>query len=166
MVIELPTLYSISSAENFADGAIKILNSLNIIDYLSFGTETDDITKLNKISDILIEEPEEYKKYLSIELKKGLSYPKAREIAISKYLNDASYSDILSSPNNILGLEYVKAIKKHKSTIKTVCINRFNCDYNSNNSNNGFASSTAIRNFLNKKQFDSIKNVVPECTYL
>ena len=66
LVIELPVLYSISSAENFADGAIKILNSLGIVDYLSFGSEISDISILNNIANILYSEPEEYKKLLSI----------------------------------------------------------------------------------------------------
>ena len=56
LVIELPVLYSISSAENFADGAIKILNSLGIVDYLSFGAETSDISILNNIANILCSE--------------------------------------------------------------------------------------------------------------
>lgn len=63
LVIELPTIYSISSAENFADGAIKILNSLGIVDYLSFGSETSDIDILKDISDILYNEPSVIKNY-------------------------------------------------------------------------------------------------------
>ena len=108
LVIELPTLYAISSSENFADGAIKILNSLNIVDYLAFGTETNDISKLDKIAEILSDEPTEYKSILSNELKKGISFPKARENALSIYLNNDEYSNILSFPNNILGIEYLK----------------------------------------------------------
>ena len=65
LVIELPLVYSISSAENFSDGAIKILNSLNIVDYLSFGAETNNITLLDKIATILHNEPKEYKELLS-----------------------------------------------------------------------------------------------------
>ena len=69
IVIELPTLYSISSAENFADGAIKILNSLKVVDKISFGTETEDLSKLNIVANILSQEPKEYKDILSTELK-------------------------------------------------------------------------------------------------
>ena len=105
LVIELPTIYSISSAENFADGAIKILNSLGIVDYLSFGSETSDIDILKDISDILYNEPSNYKKLLIDELNKGLSFPKARENALLKYIKTTSilakfdikkYIDILS----------------------------------------------------------------------
>ena len=90
LVIELPVLYSISSAENFADGAIKILNSLGIIDYLSFGSETSDIDILKNISEILYNEPIDYKKLLTKELDKGLSFPKARENALLGYIKSLS----------------------------------------------------------------------------
>ncbi len=174
LVIELPVLYSISSAENFADGAIKILNSLGIVDYLSFGAETSDISILNNIANILYSEPEEYKKLLSIELEKGLSFPKARENALLDYIKNSDdivpenriidfekYSKVLSSPNNILGIEYLKALKKYKSSIKPVCISRFKAEYNSSNFSENIASATAIRELIKNKNFDTIKTVIP-----
>ena len=166
LVIELPVLYSISSAENFADGSIKILNSLGIIDTLSFGAETSDIAVLSKIADVLTVEPTEYKNILSHELKKGLSFPKARENALLMYLGDIrKYSGVLSSPNNILGIEYLKALKKYKSNINPICIKRIESDYNSINFSNNIASATAIRNLVKNKSFDIIKDLVPESTY-
>lgn len=174
LVIELPVLYSISSAENFADGAIKILNSLGIVDYLSFGAETSDISILNNIANILYSEPEGYKKLLSIELEKGLSFPKARENALLDYIKNSDdivpenriidfekYSKVLSSPNNILGIEYLKALKKYKSSIKPVCISRFKAEYNSSNFSENIASATAIRELIKNKNFDTIKTVIP-----
>lgn len=130
LVIELPVLYATSSAENFADGAINILNSLKVVDYLSFGSETSDIETLDKIADILYKEPKTYKNLLSTELKKGLSFPKARENALLAYLDDKKYGNILSSPNNILGIEYIKALKKYKSNIKPISITRFEAGHN------------------------------------
>ena len=97
LVIELPVLYSISSAENFAEGAVKIIDSLKVVDYISFGAETADINSLSTIADILSEEPREYKNLLSNELKKGLSYPKARENVV-KYKFGNELSNILKSP--------------------------------------------------------------------
>ena len=91
LVIELPVLYSISSAENFADGAIKILNSLKIVDSISFGTETEDLNKLNIIANTLYKEPREYKDLLYSYLKDGKSFPKARELALVKYLKSPLY---------------------------------------------------------------------------
>ena len=86
LVIELPTIYSVSSAENFANGAIKILDSLKIVDTLCFGTETGDFAALNNIANVLYNEPKEYVALLNHELGKGISYPKARENALMMYL--------------------------------------------------------------------------------
>lgn len=170
LVIELPVWYATSSAENFADGAIKILNSLGIVDYISFGTETPDINILNRYSDILYNEPEEYKKLLSNELKNGLSFPKAREKAIFEYLKESNInfnisSNVLASPNNILGIEYLKALKKHHSTIKPIPIARLDADYNSTFFSNNIASATAIRNLIKNNNFETIKNLVPNYSY-
>ena len=166
LVIELPVLYSISSSENFADGNIKIFNSLGIIDYISFGSECDDMNILNKVAEILYSEPQEFKAFLSVELKKGLSFPKARENALLKYLNeDIAFSNILSSPNNILGIEYLKALKKYNCRMNPVCVHRFSSEYNSNNFSDNIASSTAIRSLVKDSNFDIIKDLVPPETY-
>ena len=117
LVLELPTLYATSSAENFADGAIRLLDSLKIVDTISFGSESADINILNDFAEVLYKEPRQYKTLLSTELKKGISYPKARENALMMYLNDIrKYLNVLSSPNNILGIEYLKALKKRMFT--------------------------------------------------
>lgn len=125
LVLELPCIYSISSAENFALGAIKTLNSLKIVDMLSFGCENDDISVLKAFADILTDEPDEYKSILNHELSKGVSFPKARETALLLYLNDIRKSaNVLSSPNNILAIEYLKALNITKSTIDPISIPR------------------------------------------
>lgn len=166
LVIELPLLYSISSAENFAEGAIKILNSLNVVDYLSFGAETDDISTLNVITDTLYREPKEYKNILSHELSKGLSYPKARENALLMYLQDIRrFANVLSTPNNILGIEYLKALKKFKSPIMPVAIKRFDVGYNDTTYTENIASATAIRNIVKNNSLDILKKVVPENSF-
>ena len=148
MVIELPTLYSISSAENFANGAIKILNELNFITHISFGSESGNINQLNNIASILTDEPEEFSKLLKEELRKGSSFPVARQNAIEKFLNLTNkneFSKLLNSPNNILAIEYLKALKKTKSNITPITIERKNVDYYSENIVESFASSTKIR---------------------
>ena len=82
------------------------------------------------------------------------------------YLGDIrKYSGVLSSPNNILGIEYLKALKKYKSNINPICIKRIESDYNSINFSNNIASATAIRNLVKNKSFDIIKDLVPESTY-
>ena len=98
LIIELPVLYSISSSENFAEGSIKILNSLGIIDFLSFGSETSDIKILNNFANILYDEPKEYKKILSNYLDTGLSFPKARENALLEYIKN--FEDVNTNFDN------------------------------------------------------------------
>lgn len=166
LVIELPVLYSISSAENFADGAIKILDSLKVVDYVSFGAENNDISILQSIADVLYREPKAYKTLLSHELKKGLSFPKARENAVLMYLTDIrKYANVLSAPNNILGIEYLKALRKYKSNIKPLSIHRTATGYNDLTYTNNMASSTAIRNIIKNNGFNILRNLIPAPSY-
>lgn len=167
LVIELPTIYATSSAENFAEGSIKILNSLGIVDYISFGAETQNIDILKNIAEILLDEPLEYKNMLSDNLKKGISFPKARESAILSYFeNKDEYKNILSRPNNILGIEYLKALRKYDSKIVPVVVKRFISEHNSLEINENFdtasiASSTAVRELIRKQDFEKIKKMIP-----
>ena len=165
LVIELPVLYATSSAENFADGAVKLLDSLKIVDYLSFGSETPNLQALEHLADILYYEPKEYKALLSIELDKGLSFPKARENALMMYLNDQkNVKNIINAPNNILAIEYLKALKRHNSKIQAYTIGRFESDYNSNKITGNIASSTAIRNIIKNNGFNILPNLLPQQT--
>jgi len=164
LVIELPVVYSISSAENFAYGSMNILDKLGIVDCVSFGSETGELRILDSIADILCNEPKEYVSLLNHELAKGISYPKAREKALLMYLNDIrKYANVLSSPNNILGIEYLKALRKLKSNLHTITIQRKNVEYNSTHISKGFASATAIRKLLDKPS--DLSKVVPEETF-
>lgn len=166
LVIELPTVYSVSSAESFATGAVKILDNLGIVDTMSFGTETDDFAALNNIANVLTEEPREYVNILKEELKKGDSFPKARETALIKFLNDDKrYNDILRNPNNILGIEYLKALKMSKSNINPIAIKREKVYYNDNFIVDDMASATAIRKLMMNKDFHGLIKVVPRNCY-
>ena len=166
LVIELPTIYSISSAENFASGAIKILDSLKIVDSFSFGAEADDLATLNNIANVLYEEPRPYVNILNHELKKGVSYPVAREHAVMMYLNDIKrYANVLNSPNNILGIEYLKALKNQKSHLEPIMIKRRKVYYNDDRIVDDFASSTAIRKLLRNREYEDLRKVIPRSTY-
>lgn len=166
LVLELPVLYATSSAENFAEGAVKILNSLGIVDSLAFGAETPDMEVLNKCADVLFHEPKKYKTLLSHELSKGLSFPKARENALMIYLNDIrKFANVLSSPNNILGIEYIKALKKLKSTIEPYAIARHEVGYHDLNYTENTASSTAIRDLIKNNGFNALSSLVPASSY-
>ena len=164
LVIELPTVYALSSAENFADGAIKILNSLGVVDYVSFGSEIGEIAPINDIAEILCNEPKELSNLIKAQLHSGLSYPKARELAVSQYFGSSrKYTDILTNPNNILGVEYLKALKRQKSNITPLTVKRDYDDYNSKQEKKGIASATAIREMI--KNHKNVHFVVPSDTY-
>ena len=164
LVIELPTVYALSSAENFADGAVKILNSLGVVDFISFGSEIGEITPLLEVANVLYKEPKEFSSLITNQLRSGLSYPKAREIALSQFFGSSQkYSSIVSNPNNILGVEYLKSLKRHKSHIRPLTIKRDYADYNSTQEKSGIASATAIRTMIQNKK--SIHRVIPYETY-
>ena len=172
LVIELPLFAACSSAPDFAIGAVSLLHKLGVIDYLSFGSECQDINKLKQIASFLIQYEEEIERGTKELMSLGHSYPKAKELYLREHLDDASLIEVLKQPNNILGIEYLKALKKYKSSIKPVCISRFATDYNStklskieNSTSNcnpqNIASATAIRELIKNKNFDAIKTVIP-----
>lgn len=164
LVLELPTIYAISSAENFASGAIKILNSLGIVDYLSFGSEVGDIKPIDDVATILAKEPRDFSEILKRQLRSGLSYPKARELAMQMFFGSSPiYTEVLQNPNNILGVEYLKALKRTKSNITPITIKRNYNNYNSQDVKNGIASATAIRTMISNSK--NIHTVVPYETY-
>ena len=165
LVIELPTLYSISSAENFASGAIKILNSINMVTHISFGMEANDIASLNNIANVLAKEPQEFSSILKNELKEGISFPKARQNAIVKYFGDTQYEQILKGSNNILAIEYLKAIKKQNKNLIPIGIKREKVFYNSKKIIDEYASSTGIRSLLLRNQLEDITRVVPSKSF-
>lgn len=166
LVIELPVLYATSSAENFAEGAVKILDSLSVVDYISFGAETADIEILDKCADVLYHEPKKYKTLLSHELSKGISFPKARENALMMYLNNIrKFANVLSSPNNILGIEYLKALKKLESNLIPYAIPRSEVGYNDLDYTENMASSTAIRNMIKNDGFNALSSLMPSASH-
>ena len=170
-VFELPVFYSTASAEVFARAGVKFLNDLNCIDFVCFGCENDHLDLLQYIATIFEYEPDNYKEFLSEFLKNGISYPKARMMACQKYaqLQDVfdsdELSDVLSEPNNILAIEYLKALLHFGSTIKPVAIKRCGADYHSTDINNVFASATGIREAIEKKNTDSILPFLPGNCY-
>lgn len=116
LCIELPVVYATASAELFAKGAVSLLSALGV-DALCFGSECGEIAPLREIASLLFAEPPAYKEALNKALKEGLSFPSARAVAVRKCAHagslpgvDAAASDVLASPNNILGIEYLKAL--------------------------------------------------------
>ncbi len=154
-VFELPVRFATASAELFATGAVSLFNSLSCVDYLAFGSECGNLSDFTNASELLLHEPEDFKAAIQKHLRQGLSYPKAFALAVKESGNNSSVSaELLEHPNNLLGLEYMKALKRLASTIKPHTITRTGTGYHDNHttfskdSGTLIASASAIRSAL------------------
>lgn len=164
-VFELPFIYAVSGAGEFAAAGISLLNSLGAVDYVAFGAEDNAPELFDEISQLMAEEPEEYSSRLKSLLKGGHSYASARAAALSEILG-GSFADIINKPNNILAIEYCTALKKTGSHIKPVIITRKYSDYNSTELNPAVSSASAInRSIYDTGSYSNIKDNVPEAVY-
>ena len=167
LVIELPVRFATSSAEGFATNAISILNATGVVTDLCFGSECGDVDKLAKISKVLLEEPDEYKDVLKRELKNGHSYPVARNMALQGLdCWDFDSLKILSMPNNILGIEYIKALMKTGSKMNPVTVKRKGSNYNDCSLSELYSSALAIRSSIaTTENLENIYSDVPKNVY-
>lgn len=165
---ELPVFYSTASAELFARASITFFIKLGCVDYLCFGCESDHPENVSTIASLLCKEPDEYKKYLNDFLKSGLSFPKARIRALTKYcknnniLSEKDIDLLLSNPNNILAIEYIKALKLFDSDIKPIPIKRIGAGYSSLDIHQEFPSATGIRNELIHNAGSNFDGLIPD----
>lgn len=160
LVIEIPSAFASSDAGNFAYKSVSILNDLNV-DAICFGAETDNIKRLKLISETLIYKDKEIWNEIKNELKKGISFAKARNNSLNKFLNEDDINIILS-PNNILALEYLKTLKVLNSNIIPFAIYR-ESNFNSHMLENCYTSSTSIRKALeNKCNLNDIQKYISE----
>lgn len=155
LVIELPYPFATQSADFFAKGAISILNHLKV-ETIVFGSETNNIENIEKLVDVQLNHPE-YQTLTNIYLKEGYNYP----TALSKALYDLTGKEI-NLPNDILGISYVKEIKKQNCNIIPVCIQRTN-DYHNTELQEKITSATSIRKAL--KEDKNIEGFVPGNTF-
>ncbi len=170
LVIELPFIYSVQSAELFALGGIKTLDALNIVNYISFGSESGNLKPLLEIAKLLSHEPYEFRLKLKENLSLGLSFPSARSRAVCDYMKTNSsynydYEAILKQSNNILAIEYLKAIESLNSAIKPIAISRQGSDYKDATISGKYASATAIRRSILEKGLKSIDGLLPRPSY-
>ncbi len=173
LVFELPSYFAIGSAEYFAKGAVSLIDKLGMVDFVHFGSECGDISVLEKCAHIIADESDEYKSALNKYLKSGNSYPASRELAVRElfYKDDTvNTDDIFSSPNNILGLEYIKALIQRKSNVKPVTLSRKGEGYSSENIGVGidrFVSANAIRTALENGSTDlgDLKGHMPQKSF-
>ena len=164
LVIELPTHYACSSAEFFAHGAITLFNKLGVVDSICFGSESGNITNLYNVAKILADEPEEYKQQLKLFLKRGYSYPLARNQALEATIPDfVNYMDVIKTPNNILGIEYLKALIRTNSSITPYTIPRIGSGYHDRKLSVAYSSAIAIRQSLQfGNSLEKIEEQVPD----
>ena len=167
MVIELPTCYATASAEYFAMGAISILNQLGCVDSVCFGSESGDITMLSKIAHALVDESEDFVQSLKTKLKNGDTYPVARNAALAETINGfTTFDTILGFPNNILGIEYIKAIIRQNSNIKPYTNTRIGSDYHSYKLAENFSSAISIRQSLSlQDNLEMIQSQIPASAF-
>ena len=159
LVLELPVLFAASNAETFARAAVRILEETGIVDVLCFGSESGDLYSLQEAAKLMENETEEFQNLLKEQLDEGLSYPAARAKALET-VSDIS-SNILSQPNHILALEYLKALNRYNCTMEPMTIKREG-DYNSPSLTEGFASAAAIRKALAEDRSTEAMPQLPE----
>ena len=182
LVLEMPVSISTASAEAFAMGGVSLLDSLGIVDILCFGSESGEISALKELAEILVEEPEEYKKLLKSFLSEGLTFPAARSQALTEYFkNPRNFSgddfdgvltpllnevtQILNTPNNILGIEYCKAILEQEAPMTPVPLPRVGAGHGQALAESGhaqFASASALRALWAEQGADALTPYVPE----
>lgn len=164
VVIELPVCYATGSAEYFAYGAVSIFEKLGCVDAICFGSECGNIEVLQDLAKIIHDEPKQYKESLSLYLRQGDSFPLARQKAMKDFLKSNVADSILGEPNNILGIEYLKALYRLDSKIKPYTIQRVGSHYHDDYLQKSYSSASAIRKAMSQTmELDefNIENQIP-----
>ncbi len=157
-VIELPVPFATSTAEIFANGAIKILSSIPSFTHLCFGAETEDTQAFYDCAKILNDEPPAVSSKIQALTSEGMSFAKARAKAYSEYIPNS----ILTKPNNILGLEYTRALLKANSKAEIIPIQRQGAGYLDDELSQNFSSATAIRSAIKENRLEGLENNLPD----
>lgn len=173
IVVQIPTAYACSSAEIFALAGVKIANSFDKITHLAFGVETKKPEILTELAHFFLNEPKEFKSAIKKHLAEGNSLVVSRQKALEDMamvdkINLSEITEavnILGKPNNILAIEYLKALIKTNSKIVPIFIDRSESTYNSTKINGKNTSAMAIRGRLYKKGIRSVKKFMPESAY-
>ena len=142
LVLSYPVRYATGSAERFAEYAVRILNGLGCVDWLVFGSESGDVDGLMECAGVLVQEPPEFRERLHAALRAGRSYPSAASEALPEY------AGLLRDPNNILGVEYCKALIRTGSSIRPVTVKRLSSMHSDRSIRDSGASAGAIRSLL------------------
>ena len=167
LVLEIPAFFACGSAEYFAHGAVSMLDKLGVVDFLCFGSESGEIESLKRIACILAEEPEAFKKHLTAKLAQGHSFPTARSLALLDYCPSlGDINNVFTSPNNILGIEYMKALIRRDSSITPFTIKRVGSQYHEKRLGYTQPSALALRHAIfSHGNLDSLKEQMPDNSF-
>jgi predicted nucleotidyltransferase len=160
LVIELPVFYATASAELFAKGGVALADATGVCQYLVFGSENGDINQLFHIARFLSEESDDFKGSLRKHLDTGISFPAARLLAIDEIMPDLNASEILTGSNNILAIEYLKAmIRLHTCKLEPLTIQRKGQAYRdkTNVNKESLRSASSIRATLNRPDLSFVQ---------
>lgn len=160
LVCELPVVFAAQSAETFASGAIQILTDSGVCNYLSFGSEYGEIDSLNHLACYLADEPVAFQLKLKTFLNLGYSFAKARELTIQALLGENT-AKLLSQPNNILAIEYLKALRRQKSDIIPITIKRKGAGYHSLEESTHLSATFIRKQLIQDSFFRNNQNVPP-----
>lgn len=163
LVVELPTVFATANAETFAKGAINLINALNVSEGLCFGAETANKQDFITLASALNNETKEFKKELKNQLEKGVSLAKAKYLAV-KALGTDFNKDLIAYPNNILGIEYTKALLKTNSDIEIYPMQRTG-DHNATTLKKGITSASSIREAVTNGKIKKTKKCLPKYVY-
>lgn len=144
LVLQLPSVYAVSSAQSFARAGVEILDGTGIVDWLVFGSECGNTDKITETAELIYSD--KIKPFISDELDKGITFAAARENALRKISPECA--DIIQSPNNILGVEYAAALKRINSKIIPLTFARVGAEHDSTQSNGDIASASLVREFI------------------
>ena len=165
LVLELPVPFATSSAQYFAEASISILHHSKSIHTLCFGSEQTELKMLEQVATLLSDEPPLFSQHLQSLLSTGMSYPRARQEALVHYFKQPELGTLLQQPNVILGIEYIKALIKYKSTIHCAPIERIVSGYHDLSLEHQIASASAIRHaFYSGDKLDT-QNTLPSSSY-
>lgn len=149
VVVELPLPWACSSAPDFARGGVQALNAIGGIDALCFGSEAGALAPLQQCAELLLQQGEQIAQQTSGLLREGLNYPQARAKLLAELLPDKADAQALAAPNNILGIEYLKALKQTGSVIEPLTIQRIGAGYHDTSVGaQNIASATGIRKMI------------------
>ena len=163
LVLEIPSIFAVSSAEDFAAGAVALLDQLGVVTHLCFGSEMGESERFMETAAILADEPDSFSTKLKEGLSEGLSWPQARVRALeAEGISDLG--NFLETPNNLLGVEYCKALIRQKSPIQPITILRKGNGYHSQDLTGELASASAIRREIFKEEpdFSILLSQVPD----